>query len=129
MGGAARGTRRYFPASRAWVIAFKYLTVIMRADNSGEGGILALLALALRGTEGLGRLRWAIVGLGIFGASMFYGDSVITPAISVLSAVEGLEVVQPRLGSYVIWIAVGSAFSQNPLGSEIAGARLLAVRS
>jgi KUP system potassium uptake protein len=92
--------------SMVWVIAFKYLTVIMRADNSGEGGILALLALALRGTEGLRRLRWAIVGLGIFGASMFYGDSVITPAISVLSAVEGLEIMTPMLAPYVVPLAL-----------------------
>ena len=92
--------------SMVWVIAFKYLTVIMRADNSGEGGILALLALALRGAERLGRLKWFVVGLGIFGASMFYGDSVITPAISVLSAVEGLEIMTPRLAPYVVPIAL-----------------------
>jgi KUP system potassium uptake protein len=92
--------------SMVWVIAFKYLTVMLRADNSGEGGILALLALALRGTERDSRLKWTVVGLGIFGASMFYGDSIITPAISVLSAVEGLEVVTPRLTPYVVPIAL-----------------------
>jgi KUP system potassium uptake protein len=92
--------------SMIWVIAFKYLAVIMRADNSGEGGILALLALALRGTERAGRLKAVVIGLGIFGASMFYGDSVITPAISVLSAVEGLEIVTPRLAPYVLPIAL-----------------------
>ncbi len=88
--------------SMTWVIAFKYLAVIMRADNNGEGGILALLALALRGSAGMPRLRLVIVGLGVFGASMFYGDSIITPAISVLSAVEGLAIAAPAFGTYVI---------------------------
>jgi KUP system potassium uptake protein len=92
--------------SMIWMIAFKYLSVIMRADNSGEGGILALLALALRGVRRDPRLRWAIIGVGIFGASMFYGDSIITPSISVLSAVEGLEVVTPALSPYVIPITL-----------------------
>jgi KUP system potassium uptake protein len=92
--------------SMAWVIAFKYISVIMRADNSGEGGILALLALALRGVRREPRLRWAIIAVGIFGASMFYGDSIITPAISVLSAVEGLEVATPAFSPYVIPITL-----------------------
>jgi len=92
--------------SMAWVIAFKYLVVMMRADNNGEGGILALLALALRNIRHEPRLRWAIIGLGIFGASMFYGDSMITPAITVLSAVEGLEVQAPELKPYVIPITI-----------------------
>jgi KUP system potassium uptake protein len=92
--------------SMAWVIAFKYLVVMMRADNNGEGGILALLALALRNIRHQPRLRWAIIGLGIFGASMFYGDSMITPAITVLSAVEGLEVQAHELKPYVIPITI-----------------------
>src|SRR5260221_3144519 len=71
--------------SMAWVIAYKYLVVMMRADNNGEGGILALLALALRNIRHQPRVRWVVIGIGIFGASMFYGDSMITPAISVLS--------------------------------------------
>ena len=83
--------------SMAWVIAWKYLAVMMRADNNGEGGILALLALALRGLHDEPRKRWFVIMLGIFGAAMFYGDSMITPAISVLSAVEGLEIATPAL--------------------------------
>jgi len=73
----------------------------MRADNNGEGGIMALTALVSRGLEDR-QARWWLVGLGIFGAAMFYGDGMITPAISVLSAVEGLEVLAPALKSYVI---------------------------
>jgi KUP system potassium uptake protein len=92
--------------SMAWVIAFKYLVVMMRADNNGEGGILALLALALRDIKQQPRTRWVIIGIGIFGASMFYGDSMITPAITVLSAVEGLEVQAHELKPYVIPITI-----------------------
>jgi KUP system potassium uptake protein len=88
--------------SMAWVIAFKYLSVMMRADNNGEGGILALLALALRSVRGEPRKRGFVVMLGIFGAAMFYGDSMITPAISVLSAVEGLEVATPVFSHWVV---------------------------
>ena len=92
--------------SMVWVITIKYLFVMMRADNNGEGGILALLALALRETKGRPRLKWTIIGIGMFGAAMFYGDSMITPAISVLSAVEGLEVATPVFGKFVIPIAL-----------------------
>ena len=92
--------------SMAWVIAFKYLAVMLRADNNGEGGILALLALALRGLHHEPRTRWIVVMLGIFGASMFYGDSMITPAISVLSAVEGLGVAAPVLSHWVIPLTI-----------------------
>ncbi len=92
--------------SMAWVIAFKYLAVMLRADNNGEGGILALLALALRGLESAPALRWVVIALGVFGASMFYGDSIITPAISVLSAVEGLEVQAHAFRPYVIPVAL-----------------------
>ncbi len=88
--------------SMAWVIAYKYLSVMMRADNDGEGGILALLALALRGLHHEPVKRWYVVMLGIFGAAMFYGDSMITPAISVLSAVEGLEVATPVFSRWVV---------------------------
>jgi KUP system potassium uptake protein len=92
--------------SMIWVITIKYLVVMMRADNNGEGGILALLALSLRETRRYPRLKWTIIGIGIFGAAMFYGDSMITPAISVLSAVEGLEVATPRFSPYVIPITI-----------------------
>src|SRR6202521_1396620 len=67
--------------SMVWVITIKYLFVMMRADNNGEGGILALLALALRETRGNPATKWAVISIGIFGAAMFYGDSMITPAI------------------------------------------------
>ena len=79
------------------VVTLKYVTLIMRADNNGEGGILALTALVSRGLERGDSRRWWLVGFGIFGAAMFYGDGMITPAISVLSAVEGLEILAPAL--------------------------------
>jgi KUP system potassium uptake protein len=88
------------------VVTLKYITLIMRADNRGEGGILALTALVSRGLGDRTRPRWWLVGLGIFGAAMFYGDSMITPAVTVLGAVEGLEVIAPALGPFVVPIAV-----------------------
>jgi KUP system potassium uptake protein len=84
------------------VVSLKYVTFIMRADNKGEGGIMALMALALRGVRDSARLRWLLAIIGIFGASLFYGDGVITPAISVLSAVEGLKVATPGLDHWVV---------------------------
>ncbi len=84
------------------VVSLKYVVFIMRADNKGEGGIMALMALARHGARGNVRLRYAIVMLGLLGAALFYGDGVITPAISVLSAVEGLKVVAPELGRWVV---------------------------
>ncbi|HWI75795.1 MAG TPA: potassium transporter Kup [Sphingomicrobium sp.] len=88
------------------IVTLKYLTVIMRADNKGEGGSLALLALINRSMDG--RVRWTggIVLLGVFATALFYGDSMITPAISVLSAVEGLTTVNPLLEPMVIPIAI-----------------------
>jgi len=83
------------------VVTLKYVTLIMRADNRGEGGIMALTALVSSGLTNA-RPRWWLVGFGIFGAAMFYGDGMITPAISVLSAVEGLEVITPALSAYVV---------------------------
>ena len=87
-----------------FVVTFKYLSMVMRADNRGEGGILALLALARpSGTpRGLGRL---LVAAGLFGSALLYGDGIITPAISVLSAVEGLSVATPALDRVVVPIA------------------------
>ncbi len=77
------------------VVTLKYVIVIMRADNRGEGGILALTALALRAANrGTRRAAW-IITAGMIGAALFYGDGVITPAISVLSAVEGIKVATP----------------------------------
>jgi KUP system potassium uptake protein len=83
------------------VVAVKYVLLIMRADNQGEGGIFALLALALWGASGK-RLAWTLTMLGLAGASLFYGDSMITPAISVLSAVEGLEIAIPGLKPFIL---------------------------
>jgi KUP system potassium uptake protein len=88
------------------IVSLKYVTLIMRADNDGEGGIMALIAL-VQGVSLRGRTAKAVlVALGIFGASLFYGDGMITPAISVLSAVEGLEVVSPSLDSVVLPITL-----------------------
>jgi KUP system potassium uptake protein len=89
------------------VISIKYLTVVMRADNRGEGGILALMALIrpARGREQNSRV--ILIGLGLFGAALLYGDSMITPAISVLSAVEGLEVATPFFSRFIIPITIG----------------------
>jgi KUP system potassium uptake protein len=87
-------------------VSLKYVVFIMRADNRGEGGIMALTSLALR-TSGAGpRKLWWMAALGIFGAALFYGDGVITPAISVLSAVEGLEVATPAFKPYVVPITL-----------------------
>jgi KUP system potassium uptake protein len=87
------------------VVSIKYVVFIMRADNRGEGGIMALMALALRKVENP-RARVAIMLAGIAGAALFYGDGVITPAISVLSAVEGLEVAAPTFKPYVIPLTI-----------------------
>ena len=84
------------------VVSLKYVVFIMRADNNGEGGILALMALVLRTLEKSPRARWNVMLAGIFGASLFYGDGMITPAISVLSAAEGLEIITPMLKPYVL---------------------------
>jgi KUP system potassium uptake protein len=81
------------------VVTIKYVLVLMRADNRGEGGILALTVLAMRAAAG--RYRW-ILFAGLFGAALFYGDGVITPAISVLSAVEGLKVATPAFAPFVL---------------------------
>ncbi|CAH2600885.1 putative potassium transport system protein kup [Rhodovastum atsumiense] len=83
------------------VVTIKYVILIMRADNRGEGGILALMALALRVSQG-SRMHRVVALVGISGACLFFGDGTITPAISVLSAVEGLEVVSPELKEFVL---------------------------
>ena len=88
------------------VVSLKYVVFIMRADNKGEGGIMALMALAQRSVRDQPNLRWVLAILGIFGASLFYGDGVITPAISVLSAVEGVKVVAPHMSSWVVPITL-----------------------
>ena len=88
------------------VVAIQYVTILMRADNKGQGGSLALVALILA-AYGKSSYGWLVVLLGVFATSLFYGDSMITPAISVLSAVEGLTVVDAGLQQYVIPIALG----------------------
>jgi len=84
------------------IVSLKYVVLVLRADNNGEGGLIAMLALASQAVKDKPRLRKWLLAVGIFGTSLFYGDGVITPAISVLSAVEGLEVVSPHFKQYVI---------------------------
>lgn len=88
------------------VVGIKYVLFVMRADNNGEGGVLALMALSLRPLNPKSRITGLMMALGIFGACMFYGDAVITPAISVMSAVEGLEVATPQLSHLVLPITI-----------------------
>ena len=89
------------------IVSLKYLAIVLRATNRGEGGILALMALAFpRQSPGASRRRALLIGLGVFGAALLYGDGMITPAISVLSAVEGLNVATPAFEHYVIPITV-----------------------
>jgi len=86
----------------AIVVSLKYVLFVMRANNNGEGGILALMALALRTAPAGSKRAFLIIMSGVFGACMFYGDAIITPAISVLSAVEGMEVISPDFTRYVL---------------------------
>src|SRR5580700_4284805 len=84
------------------IVSLKYLAIVLRATNRGEGGILALMALAFpKHGPGSGRRRAALVSLGVFGAALLYGDGMITPAISVLSAVEGLKIATPAMEHFV----------------------------
>src|SRR5438309_12115158 len=85
------------------VVTAKYVLLLLRADNNGEGGTLSLMAL---GQRALGRRSWPLLALGVIGASMFIGDSMIPPAISVLSAVEGLKLATPELEHYVVPLTV-----------------------
>ena len=84
------------------IVSVKYVALVLRADNHGEGGLVAMLALASMAVKDKPVLRHRMLIVGIFGTCLFYGDGVITPAISVLSAVEGLEVVSPGFTKYVI---------------------------
>ncbi|MES2189668.1 MAG: potassium transporter Kup [Pseudomonadota bacterium] len=92
------------------IVSIKYVALVLRADNNGEGGLIAMLALASTAVKDKPRLRRVLLVVGIFGTSLFYGDGVITPAISVLSAVEGLEVVSPAFKQGVIPITLAILF-------------------
>jgi KUP system potassium uptake protein len=83
------------------VVTLKYLTFILRADNKGEGGVIALTALIRSGKPKNSGQRWVLLLVGLFGASLLYGDGMITPAISVLSAIEGLRIITPAFNPYV----------------------------
>ena len=102
------------------IVTIKYVAFMMRADNRGEGGIMALMALVLRGASYEKGSRAQLMALGIFGAALFYGDGMITPAISVLSAMEGLEVATPLLKPYVIpltLLVITALFTFQQLGT------------
>ncbi|WP_372529131.1 KUP/HAK/KT family potassium transporter, partial [Piscinibacter sp.] len=88
------------------IVALKYVLLILRANNNGEGGTMALMALATQATRNRPRLRLSLVVMGILGAALFYGDGIITPAISVLSAIEGLDVATPTFKPYVVQITL-----------------------
>ena len=88
------------------VVTLKYVILILRADNNGEGGAMALTALAAHAAGGTPRRRTLIMLVGMFGATLFFGDSVITPAVTVMGAVEGLEVVTPALATYIVPLSV-----------------------
>ena len=106
------------------VVTLKYVILILRADNRGEGGSLALTALAARAVQDKPRLRQALLLLGLFGATLFYGDSVITPAISVIGAMEGLEVITPAFQAYVVPLSIVvllALFAVQRLGTHSVG--------
>ncbi|HYD29449.1 MAG TPA: KUP/HAK/KT family potassium transporter, partial [Azospirillaceae bacterium] len=108
-----------------FVVTVKYILFVMRADNKGEGGILALMALAIHGRQTSPRKLTLLLALGIFGAALFYGDGMITPAISVLSAVEGLEVASPALEHVVVPVTLAilvALFSIQNRGTAKVGA-------
>ncbi|MDR0577032.1 MAG: potassium transporter Kup [Candidatus Accumulibacter sp.] len=92
------------------VVSIKYVVFIMRADNRGEGGVMAMIALALHSARGDARRERLVLAAGLLGAGMFYGDGMITPAISVLSALEGLEVATPLLAPYVLPMTLAVLF-------------------
>jgi KUP system potassium uptake protein len=106
------------------VVSLKYVTLILRADNNGEGGLIAMLALASQAVKHKPVLRRRLLMLGIFGTAIFFGDGVITPAISVLSAVEGLEVAAPQLHRYVLpitLVVLTALFAAQRFGTALVG--------
>jgi KUP system potassium uptake protein len=88
------------------IVSLKYVVLVLRADNEGEGGLIAMLALASQAVKDRPKLRRVLLNVGIFGTCLFYGDGVITPAISVLGAVEGLEIISPKFVKYVVPITL-----------------------
>ena len=107
-----------------FIVSIKYVAFIMRADNRGEGGIMALLALASRNTHGNPKKQRLIMLIGILGACMFYADGMITPAISVLSAVEGLEVAAPHLHPFIVpitLVVLFGLFLAQSKGTDVVG--------
>jgi len=92
------------------IVSIKYVVLVLRADNNGEGGLIAMLALASTSVKDRPELRRILLVIGIFGTCLFYGDGVITPAISVLSAIEGLEVLSPALQNYVVPLTLAVLF-------------------
>ena len=106
------------------VITIKYSAIVMRADNNGEGGIMALLALNLRNTNFSHRKKLLLISIGFIGASLFFGDGIITPAISVLSAVEGLSIATDALDPYIVPIAISivtAVFVMQKYGTAFVG--------
>jgi len=106
------------------IVSLKYVALVLRASNHGEGGIMALLALATTSVRHRRRLRSALLLIGVFGASLFYGDAVLTPAISVLSAVEGLEVGTSTVKPYIVPICAGilvALFAIQHYGTGVVG--------
>src|SRR5512135_624643 len=106
------------------IVSLKYVTLVLRASNRGEGGIMALLALATASVRHRPRLEAALLAIGVFGASLFYGDAVLTPAISVLSAVEGLEIGTSAFKPYIVPLSAGiliALFSIQRWGTGVVG--------
>jgi len=106
------------------VVTLKYVVLILRADNRGEGGVMALTALAAHAVEGRAGLRAGLLVLGLFGATLFYGDSIITPAISVLGAMEGLEVLAPSLHAWIVplsLVVLVGLFAVQRFGTAVVG--------
>ena len=106
------------------IVSVKFVTFIMRADNDGEGGIMALIALVQGAALKNRHLKMVLIAAGLFGVALFYGDGMITPAISVMSAVEGVEVAAPSLSSYVLPITIGVLvvlFAAQRFGTHIIG--------
>ncbi|NBP85254.1 MAG: potassium transporter Kup, partial [Mycobacteriaceae bacterium] len=106
------------------IVTLTYVLLVMRVDNDGEGGVMALVALLRRYGEGRPRTVAVLTGIGILGVALFFGDSMITPAISVLSAVEGLKVIDPGLEPFIIPITmavIAALFALQRKGTEMVG--------